>query len=336
MAIESLILTITTCISSSFGNISYANKLKAIEENPSSFIQQFVSNYDLSSFDLTYEQQQSIMKQKLLLFNEENELIDDNYILPLKQDIINDSNYLYANNVERVFLKHDKTDFLYNDSNHTNFNLNDNMIDFGSNNLGGNMIVSNNSSGFDDTFGNNISSTFKYTTIDGNENSYDDLSKYELPILPYDSDNIKYSINEDINDFPFIGIKVSANACIAFYDCVANWLNKQVMYEASGVKGITRQIISEIKRIIGNPLSYVIGVLLSYFANIWNSLLDLLMGLSGPIGIVIGIIILIVGVLIISTIISMLIMGYQRKGFAVGWIIKGFWISDWEWYHGEI
>ena len=52
-----------------------------------------------------------------------------------------------------------------------------------------------------------------------------DSNNERLPMKQYDSDNIGIEINGEVDGYPFAGINVSKDTCVALYNCVATWFN---------------------------------------------------------------------------------------------------------------
>ena len=126
---------------------------------------------------------------------------------------------------------------------------------------------------------------------------------------------------------------VSRDACINFYNVIANFLNNQVTYSASGVKGPVAMIIEPLKLLVPATMATVTSALIFYFSGLWNTFISMFSATAGPIAWIVGAITALIGAACISTLVTMFIMGYQKKGFAVGWKVHG--IFNWEWYCGE-
>lgn len=112
-----------------------------------------------------------------------------------------------------------------------------------------------------------------------------------------------------------------------------NFLNNQVMYTVSKTKGPVGLVIEALKTLTPVTFATVTATLISYFSGIWNSFISLFSAVAGPIGWIVGAIIALIGAACISALVTMFIMGYQKKGFAVGWKVHN--LFNWEWYCEE-
>ena len=90
------------------------------------------------------------------------------------------------------------------------------------------------------------------------------------------------------------------------------------MYGASGIKGPASMIIETLLTLTPALVTTVISALVGYFTELWSSFCSLFTS-GGPIGILVGLIIGLVGAACIVTLVTMFVMGAQGKGFAVGW-----------------
>lgn len=66
---------------------------------------------------------------------------------------------------------------------------------------------------------------------------------------------------------------------------------------------------------------------------VMTSLVLPLSSAAGPLDWIVGWIIALIGGACISILVTMFIMGYQKKGFTIGWKVHH--IFNWEWYCGE-
>ena len=104
------------------------------------------------------------------------------------------------------------------------------------------------------------------------------------------------------------------------------------IYSASGIKGPVG-IIVYLKVLVPSTMAAVITALISYFSGIWNTFISIIFAAADPIGWIIGSIIPLIGAACIIIFVTMFIMNYQKKGFAIGWKVHN--IFNWEWYCGE-
>lgn len=105
------------------------------------------------------------------------------------------------------------------------------------------------------------------------------------------------------------------------------------IYSASGIKGPVGIIIVYLKVLVPSTMADVTTALISYFSSIWKTFISIIFAAAGPIGWIIGSIIALNGAVCISIFVAMLIVDYQKNGFAIGWEVHH--IFNWEWYCGE-
>lgn len=317
---EALILTVSTCISGGLSGVAKANKLESLEQNSISIIESFNESYDVSGFNLDYDEQQSMLKQKLLEYNKLNCLLDEQQLDALERTLQLDDSYTYIPNFDDMYLRKESSKLSFDDN---RFNIYDPTV---SNEF--NVIGLSSFSDFIDVFGRVQGPTIgtKVSPRIGDTSS-------ELPMLAYDSNKVNYQINGKLGNVTFVGLTVSPDACIWFYNLVSDWLNKQIIYAASGCKGVASSIISIIKVYAGESYEYVVTKLVKYFAKIWKQLLSVITS-SGLAGIIIGEIIVLFCAIVIGTVVFMYWAGSKGLGFAIGWFVYG-WL-DWRWYCGTI
>ena len=187
---------------------------------------------------------------------------------------------------------------------------------------------------YGDTGGSKVDDDSK---SDSDNNSKTDNTQNEkldlLPIYNYDQNHVTSTTNGTLDGVFFLGIMASRDACINFYNVIANFLNNQVMYSASGTKGPVGIIIESLKVLAPATMATVTAALISYFSGIWNTFISMFSAPAGPIGWIVGSIIALIGAACISTLVAMFIMGYQKKGFAIGRKVHN--IFNWEWYCGK-
>lgn len=343
MVMTSLVLALSTTLSGGCSEISNANRITSIKENAVEIVEKAAENYDFSDYlELTTDEQESLIKQKILKYNEENNLVDEEYIVTLKEHLEEDEKFTYFENIDDLFIKPNisKTTLkennalhaeLINDLSHSlvndktiirddiiNSNITDIVINHDYGDTGDSKVGDDSKSDSDSNF-----------KTDNTENEKLDL----LPIYNYDQNHVTSTTNGTLDGVFFLGIIASRDACINFYNVIANFLNNQVMYSASGTKGPVRIIIESLKVLAPATMATVTAALISYFSGIWNTFISMFSAPAGPIGWIVGSIIALIGGACISTLVAMFIMGYQKKGFAIGWKVHN--IFNWEWYCGK-
>lgn len=343
MVMTSLVLALSTTLSGGCSTISNANRITSIKENAVEIVERAAETYDFSDYlELTNDEQESLVKQKILEFNEKYKLVDEEYIVALKEHLKEDEKFTYFENIDDLFIKPDISKIVLEENNALHSELicdlsqslvNDKEIirdDIINSNI--TEIVVNHDYG--DTGGSKVDDDSK---DDSNSNSKTDNTQNEkldlLPIYNYDQNHVTNTANGTLDGVFFLGIMVSRDACINFYNVIANFLNNQVMYSASGTKGPVGIIIEYLKVLVPSTMATVTAALISYFSGIWNTFISMFSAAAGPLGWIVGWIIALIGGACISILVTMFIMGYQKKGFAIGWKVHH--IFNWEWYCGE-
>lgn len=343
MAMTSLVLALSTTLSGGCGTISNTNRIASIKENAIEIVEKAAEIYDFSDYlELTTNEQESLVKQKILEYNEENKLVDEEYIVALKKQLKEDDRFTYFENIGNLFVKQDITksaliendvlcsDLIY-DLSHSSINDKEIIIDKTINSNITDIAISHD---YGDTGGSQVGDESN-GDFNGNPescNSQNEEQKF-LPIYNCDQNHVTNTINGTLDGIFFLGIMVSRDACINFYNVIANFLNNQVTYSASGVKGPVAMIIEYLKLLAPATMATVTSALIFYFSGLWNTFISMFSAAAGSIGWIVGAITALIGAACISTLVTMFIMGYQKKGFAVGWKVHD--IFNWEWYCGE-
>ena len=110
MLLVSLGLTISTCLSGGCGQIAVANNMAQINESAIKIIQKSIDNFDYGNYSLTFNEQESFSKQKLLSFAEENQLFTVDILKDLKTLIESDANFAYFGNIDELFIRDSNVD----------------------------------------------------------------------------------------------------------------------------------------------------------------------------------------------------------------------------------
>ena len=80
MLLGSVALTFSTCLSGGCSKIAASNQMVRIKESAVEIIQETVDNFDYTDYDLTFSEQESFSKQKLLSYAKENKLFADDVL----------------------------------------------------------------------------------------------------------------------------------------------------------------------------------------------------------------------------------------------------------------
>lgn len=321
MVITSLLLTMTTSISGC-NQLATANKMASIKKEANEIILEASAEFDSNQLNISINEHISLIKHHLLQFNDENNLLDEEYLLALKENADLGSTEEFALNSFE-----EKSDEVIEDSNllknigkakQSSSSLSLKKGDFRFEKI-------------EDLSLPNSTSLSSYVT--SNSDGINSITNNQtLPVHSYNSSNVNSSANGKLDDKLFVGIMVTKDACVSFYNTVASFLNNQVMYAASGIKGPANMIIQALTCVTPALAATVIGSLIAYFSGLWTSFCSLFTA-GGPVGIIVGTIIGLVGLACIAVLATMFVMGYMRKGFAVGWKVHN--LFNWEWYCGE-
>lgn len=337
MVMTSLVLTLSTTLSGGCSSISNANRITSIKENAVEIVEKAAETYDFTDYlNLTFDEQESLVKKKILEYNEENNLIDEEYIVALKDHLKEDNSFTYFENIDELFIKPDISKNVLQKNNEISASL---ITDL-SNAVGKDKAIFRN-----DIINSNLTNITinrDFGDTDGETQNNDNVSESAtsetetqslLPIHTYNQNHVTNTTNGTLDGVFFLGIMVSRDACINFYNTIANFLNNQVVYKVSETKGPVGLVIEALKTLTPVTFATVTATLISYFSGIWNSFISLFSAAAGPIGWIVGAIIALIGAACISALVTMFIMGYQKKGFAVGWKVHN--LFNWEWYCGE-
>ena len=335
MILGSLALTISTTLGGTCGEIANFKNIEAIKESANEIILAAANNYDYSEYDLTYDEHQSFVKQKLYQYAKNNKLFGIEELENLKTSIESDPNYTHFENIDALFIKKNENPKVINDTmDLTNKNLFDKLNNFS---FAGNKQI-------DDVIVKNNFTDISYNTdLDGNSGSSSSgntsNSEEKFPILSYDSNKVSTSINGTVDGCNFLGILCSKDACINLYNIFAGWLNRKEMFSAVGRKTPVGFILDEVKNLkeyanISVPIiTAAIAKITGFFSVMWSEYCSLFTA-GGPVGFIIGTVIAIIGADCIAVIVTMIVYGFLKKGFAIGWKFHYNILPDW--FCGEL
>lgn len=330
MAITSLILALCTTISGG-STVAEANRLELIKYKSEQLIEFAAEFYDYTNFLNLFDfERESLLKQSLLNFNSENELLDNQHIFALREHLYSDANYIEFENIDTMFIKDDVTPSIIENARFFKTSLTESVKYSPINNE---LIV------------NNVVINQQFTNVlisnmtDGgssNGSNYTpspEVQNYPLPIYNDESAASNFEVNSMLNGVTFIGIILPRETCIKFYNTVAGFLNTQVMNAANNTGSTFSSIIRTLLSFsLATPLTTVVESLIFYFKDIFTTFIQLFSG--GALSVVVGIIIAIFAVLTLVILVSMFYLGFRQKGYAVGFLVHN--IFNWEWYNDTI
>ena len=337
MLFVSLMITAATSISG-LSNISNAKNSERLQELSSSIVSIAPNVFDYSDYNLTSDESSSFCKQKLYSYAKDNSLISNEQSQYLKNQIENSSDYTVFQSLDDMYLKGSNvSQFKYYLT-----SLNETLIfsDVSS------MSLSIKNTDIKPTFDQKNSDTVKTVSLSGDDlMTYDGgggggTSKTQLETnLPYTESNVAYATSGKLDNANFFGIICTPDMCISMYNKFAEWINNRCAYAAAGSKtpfeamrdiiisfassGVFTAIV--IEKVVKQIVRYLTGFLDGFFG---------LFASLSPIAIALGIIISLIAAVSVYVFAKMLIYGYMRKGFAIGW--KVYSLFNWSWYNGEV
>jgi hypothetical protein len=256
MLLVSLGLTISTCLTGGCGQIAVANNMAQINESAIKIIQKSIDNFDYGNYSLTFNEQESFSKQKLLSFAEENQLFTVDILKDLKTLIESDANFAYFGNIDELFIRDSNVDsvLINQDIKQISTRLNSDLkakstidniaIDKG-------LVANNNFSDITFTVDDSGGASGESNHDSSNNNEAKDNPDitpgeeiYKLPAVPCDANNLSTSVNGQVDGVNFFGLLCSRDACTNLYNTFANWINKPAIYK-SGNSITPFKIISE-------------------------------------------------------------------------------------------
>lgn len=298
MVIGSVLLAIATTLSNGLSNYAQGNELASINKQAQDIIATG-SRFSYENFNFNYDQQQNIVKQKLVDYNRENELYDLNYLEKITTELESDTSY--------VDLKDLKDEF---ELPYSVFSISE----------GNNAYTAS----FDDKFKND----FENVGGGGTSNNSSSNNKQDsLPILPVNSQKVAVIINGKLFGKDFFGLLATPEACIGVYNIISNFLNNYNFYDE------TRKFVVDLMEKYAPPMfMQVYTSLVGVFTTMWSKFVALFSASAPPYSLALGIIIGTFGFICISIIVSMFIFGRFGKGYAAGFIIHN--MVWWEPYAG--
>lgn len=142
----------------------------------------------------------------------------------------------------------------------------------------------------------------------------------QLPIYTYRADKVNLTLNGINNNRTFFGLYATPDACICFYNIVANFVNTFVTEEVNN-------ILTLINNFFPSIFPYMLNIIKTNFEAIISMIGASI--LSTITAVIIGVLVF----LALSYLAGMFVAGYQMAGFFVGWIVENF---TWTWYSNLI
>lgn len=324
------LISLALVLGSTISTCQYSGNANLLENITDDLINEAIieiNKFDYSNYELSLEQSQSFIQQKLYRFAEVNSLFDDTQLESLKKIIQEEDYFVNLGNIDKVFLQ----------------NENDFEIEFPF--PGGDHEIPGPGINFPNIRPLVAENNFEFVTSPGGGGGTGGDSGNNnnlLEIKPVNESNISVSLAGSIQGQSFFGIMCSKDACITVYNAIANRANNRVTDETSGesytLGGIIFKAIREAAELtkIGATISVLItktyNALISYFNSIIKLLINTIKKGVRYLKIIASIVILI-GTSIIAILVTMIVYGLREMGFYAGWFIYN--IFDWRWACGE-
>lgn len=300
-------LTLSNCQST-----SEANKLKTYKEKSVECIFNSIDVFNLEN-SLTLDENFSIIKQKLLKYHEAS--LNDEEIDSIKDEILSDNSYYEIDNLDKFEFKECSNE-LVTKYKQSLFAFDNSSSDYFSNN-----DIYSTSQEFPVKNNKYISNRFhKY------ENPYGDSENVEFPIRTVDETCIKYSTNDYLNSYAFIGLKCSKEFCISFYNLIANWGTSQIRNNVSGISSPMKSFynslmqLTKLSTIDLTAISSTITFIADIFSSIWSTFVVVFTS-HDVISMIIGAILVLIGIIIIMILANIFVFGFMEMRFVFGWEI---------------
>lgn len=298
----------------------------------------------------------------MLSYAKENQLFTVDVLDDLQTLIEKDPNSTYFDDVDELFIRKSNVNpIIINEKiNNAGIKLNHDIraistLDKAT--VDKDLIINNNFSdicfdvgetgGSGSSTGNNGSDSLNETEVEENAEATAGDEIFKLLTVPCDSNKISTSANGKVDGVDFFGLLCSKDACANLYNVFADLINKQAMYRSGGditpFKIIT-EAFKELSFVVSTTIigaavvakmKTLIGTITGAVSSIWTAFASLFTA-GGPIGILIGLVVVLLGAACIGTIVAMIVYGYLGKGFAIGWKMHAIWVWDWEWFCGEV
>ena len=332
MPLLPLVLTLTSSLNG-INQTAVARKINQLKADSQEIISRAMDDFNFDDMDLSLDNLLSLVKDSILQYNEENELLNETYLSQLSfnsaiidEDTlseiqINEADFLEMANsfrventindlpdldlVQRPLIGWDRPGYYDGANGGTSGSLT-NPLPWG--------ISQHDGSG--EFFGGSTGGSTGETTT--NQPSF--------PHKDVNPDLINYFVNQRVDGVNFVGIAVSRDACMEFYNLVGTLIDEDFHQFVGGV-------LAALSLVAAAGVAAAIGALTGYFSSIWAGFCSLFTS-GGIVGIIVGIIIGLVGAACIAVMATMFVMGAFEKGFAVGWKVPN--IFSWNWYCGEI
>lgn len=329
MILTNALLVLETCLNSA-QNITTASNLDNLYSSADEVISEAIEAYDYDDFDLDFDGQNSLAKQKLCSYLEGSDEYTTVEIMRLESSIKKSSDYKLFENIETIFLKDGYNGTLMNKI--SSFEAKRNSSDIVASWKNADIKTTTDSSL--STCGMNDMSTYEGGGGGGTQPN----KKIDFPIRAYNANNATCYTNGKLDNVEFVGIACSKDACVGFYNRIAGILNNVAYYKTMGIKGpvaIAYELFTTYSALTPTitAISILVEAIASYFAGFFTEYFSLFLS-NPPLSIILGAIIALFAGACLFIVCTIFTCGYFQKGFAFGWQVYNFF--RWEFYCGTI
>ncbi len=312
MILTNALLILGTCLNSA-QNIATASSLDALYSSADEVISETIEAYDYDDFDLDFDGQNSLAKQKLCSYLEKSNEYTTVEIMRLESSIKKSSDYKFFENIETIFMKDGYEGTLMNKI--SSFEAQRNSSDIVASWKNADIKTTTGSSL--STCGMNDMSTYEGGGGGGTQSS----KKINFPIRTYDANNATCCTNGKLDNVQFVGIACSKDACVGFYNCIARILNNVAYYKTMGIKGpvaVAYELFTTYSTLTPTitAISALVDSIVSYFAGFFTEFFSLFLS-NLPLSAILGIIISLFAVACITIVCLIFTYGYFQKGLCV-------------------
>ena len=150
-----------------------------------------------------------------------------------------------------------------------------------------------------------------------------------FPIYPYNPEKVIFLVNGTYMGEPFVGLRVSADGCIALVDSIDSFLN--FITVGAAISGTVGKAITALAALMPTVHAFLTGATLhvasillylhSIIGPLWAKISTFLS--TTPIGAAIAIVLTLLAFIVLSTVIELFVHGVQGRDYMNGAIIHG-------------
>lgn len=157
----------------------------------------------------------------------------------------------------------------------------------------------------------------------GSDDDENTGTKFEL-IQDYSVQKCSVIFNGKMDGKVFIGIRITRDACISFYNSIAKLFNTENLWTAIDITSFIIEIISALQ--VSFPVAW--NTVVTIFTGLWNGIVNMLSFIPSIVAQIIRAVLLVLGYCTISVLSGMFVCGAFNSGFAAGLKINS--IFNWQ------